>query len=164
MQLYKIDSAIEEAINLGTDPETGELLSIDEVEALLMEKQTKIENIACWIKNLKSDVEALKAERDAFNDRIRTTTNKLVSLEAYLTFCLNGEKFESDKCKITYRKSESLDVVNEPALIEWAEANDDTLLRYKAPEIDKAKVKNLLKQGFEVPFAELKENQNMQIK
>jgi hypothetical protein len=164
MQLYKIDSAIEEAINLGTDPETGELLNIDEVESLLIEKQTKIENIACWIKNLKSDVEALKAERDAFNDRIRTTTNKLVSLEAYLTFCLDGEKFESDKCKITYRKSESLDVVNETALIEWAEANDSTILRYKAPEIDKTKVKNLLKQGFEVPFAELKESQNIQIK
>lgn len=163
MQLYKIDKAIEDAINLGTDLETGELLSIDEVEALMLEKQTKIENIACWIKNLKSDLEALKAERDSFNQRIKQTNTKLVSLTAYLEFCLNGEKFESEKCKITYRKSETVEIDNERMFMEWAEQND-TCLRYAAPEIDKAKVKDLLKKGEEIPYARLEEHQNMQIK
>lgn len=163
MQLYKIDKAIEDAINLGTDLETGELLSIDEVEALMLEKQTKIENIACWIKNLKSDLEALKAERDSFNQRIKQTNTKLVSLMAYLEFCLNGEKFESEKCKITYRKSETVEIDNERMFMEWAEQND-TCLRYTAPEIDKAKVKDLLKKGEEIPYARLEEHQNMQIK
>ena len=164
MQLYKIDKAIEEAINLGTDLETGELLSIDEVEALMLEKQTKIENIACWIKNLKSDLEALKAERDSFNQRIKQTNTKLVSLTAYLEFCLNGEKFESEKCKITYRKSETVEIENEPAFLGWAEEYGDEYLRYKTPEIDKTKLKESIKHGAEIPFVELKEHQNMQIK
>lgn len=166
MQLYKIDDAIREAVELGTDPETGELLNADELEALVVEKNTKIENIACWIKNLKSDLTALKAERDSFNQRIKTTQNKLDSLSQYLEFCLNGDKFESDKCKISYRRSESVEIneKNIPAFIEWAEQNHETCLRYKTPDIDKASVKDLLKAGFDVPYAAIVSKLNMQIK
>jgi len=166
MQLYKIDDAIRQAIEMGTDPETGELLSTDEVEALLVEKQTKTENIACWIKNLRSDLTALKAERDSFNARIKQTQNKLDSLTNYLEFCLNGEKFESERCKISYRRSESVEIAENDLMnfIDWAEKTDDTLLRYKAPEVDKTHLKELMKQGFDVPYAKLVEKQNIQIK
>ena len=166
MQLYKIDDAIRQAIELGTDPETGELLSVDEVEALLVERSTKIENIACWIKNLKSDLTALKAERDTFNQRIKQTQNKLDSLTSYLEFCLNGEKFESDKCKVSYRRSESVEISeqNMNEFISWAQSNNDSVLRYKAPEVDKTAVKELLNKGVDIPFAALVTKNNIQIK
>ena len=164
MQLYKIDKAIEEAINLGTDPETGELLNVDELEALMIEKQTKTENIALWIKNLRSDIEAMKAERDSFNQRIKTATNKMESLKDYLAFCLNGEKFETERVKVSYRKSEQFSISDEAAFILWAQTGGDSFLRYKTPEIDKTKIKDVLKAGFEVPFATIEEKQNLQIK
>lgn len=166
MQLYKIDDAIRQAIEIATDPETGELLSIDEIEELMTEKSNKIENIACWIKNLKSDLTALKAERDTFNQRIKQTQNKLDSLTHYLEFCLNGDKFESEKCKISYRRSESVEIKedNLTAFIQWAEANNDSCLRYKAPEVDKTIVKELINRGEDVPYASIVSKLNMQIK
>lgn len=164
MQLYKIDKAIEDAINLGTDPETGELLNVDELESLLIEKQTKTENIALWIKNLRSDIEAMKAERDSFNQRIKTATNKMESLKDYLAFCLNGEKFETERVKVSYRKSEQVSISDEAAFIDWAMKSGDLFLRYKTPEIDKTKVKDELKAGFEIPYATIEEKQNLQIK
>ena len=71
MNLFEIDEAIEKAFALAVDPETGE---VDEermvlLEALHMERDKKIENIACLIKNLKADAAALKAEKDAFAKR-----------------------------------------------------------------------------------------------
>lgn len=164
MQLYKIDKAIEEAINNGTDPETGELIDVGDLEALLLEKQTKTENIALWIKNLRSDIEALKAERDSFNQRIKTATNKMESLKDYLAFCLNGEKFETEKVKISYRRSEQVAITDEAAFIDWASKSGDSFLRYKTPEIDKTKLKDELKAGFEIPFASIEVKQNLQIK
>lgn len=164
MQLYKIDKAIEDAINLGTDPETGELLNVDELESLLIEKQTKTENIALWIKNLRSDIEAMKAERDSFNQRIKTATNKMESLKDYLAFCLNGEKFETERVKVSYRRSEQVTISDEAAFLDWAMKSGDSFLRYKTPEIDKTKVKDELKAGFEIPYATIEEKQNLQIK
>ena len=44
MKLYEIDKEVERLIEEGMDPETGELLSVDAIEALLMEKETKCDN------------------------------------------------------------------------------------------------------------------------
>lgn len=164
MQLYKIDKAIENAIELGTDPETGELLNVEELESLLIEKQTKTENIALWIKNLRAEIEAMKAERDAFNQRIKTAQNKMDSLKDYLQFCLNGEKFETERVKISYRRSEQVAISDEAAFIDWASKSGDNFLRFKNPEIDKTKLKDELKAGFEIPFASIEVKQNLQIK
>lgn len=60
MTLYEIDAAIMTAIAHGTDPETGEINNLDELMSLQMERDQKIENIACLIKNLKDDVRGWK--------------------------------------------------------------------------------------------------------
>lgn len=62
MTLFEIDAAILTAIAHGTDPETGEINNLDELMSLQMERDQKIENIACLVKNLKDDVRGLKAE------------------------------------------------------------------------------------------------------
>jgi hypothetical protein len=59
MNLYQINAEIENCI----DTETGEILDIEALNNLTLEKDTKIENLACWYKNLMADVEALKAEK-----------------------------------------------------------------------------------------------------
>ena len=69
MKLYEIDPAIDALIEKLIDPETGEITDTSAIEALEMEKAKKIENLACYIKNLTADAAAYKAEKDAFPAR-----------------------------------------------------------------------------------------------
>ena len=48
MTLYEIDAALAALM----DPETGEIADIAAFEQLQMDRQTKIENVALWRKNL----------------------------------------------------------------------------------------------------------------
>ena len=69
MTLYEIDEEIQELLS-EVDPETGELITdYAALDALLMEREAKIENIVLFIKNLSSDVRELKAEESALAER-----------------------------------------------------------------------------------------------
>lgn len=93
MTLYEIDSALEAALEKAFDPETGELIdeaAFEQTEALQLARDAKIENVALWIKNLNSDAEALKAEKEAFAAREKAAKNKAESLKRWLAFALVG--------------------------------------------------------------------------
>ena len=47
MKLYEIDNAILECI----DMETGEIIDIDKLNELELERESKIEGVAGWIKD-----------------------------------------------------------------------------------------------------------------
>ena len=64
--LYEIDKKILECITNCIDPDTGEITNSEQLEALQMERQTKLENVALYIKNLKADATMYKAEKQAF--------------------------------------------------------------------------------------------------
>ena len=81
MDLYKIDDAILDCV----DGETGEIIDVAALEALKMERDTKIENIALWIKNLLSDAEQIKAEKEALAKREKSAVNKAENLSRYLS-------------------------------------------------------------------------------
>ena len=49
MTLYEINEAIRNAIELGFDPETGEILDASALEQLQMDRDEKIENICLYI-------------------------------------------------------------------------------------------------------------------
>ena len=153
MTLYEIDQRIMEC----WDPETGEILDEQRLDELQIARDTKIENIALWIKNLKSDKEALKAEKESFAQRQKAAENKIESLTRYLEAALNGEKFKTPKVAITYRKSEQIVITDGVQL-------DDQYLRYKAPEPDKTAIKEAIKSGVEIDGVSLETRMNMQIK
>lgn len=163
MTLYEIDKRIEELTN-AVDPETGELMvDVDAIEALAMEREQKIENIACYIKNLNSDVSELKNEEKALAERRKTAEKKAERLKNFLVSALDGQKFSTSKCAVSIRKSQSVEV--DDSFIDWAVFNNnDSLLRYKSPEVDKTAVKNLLDTGATLPYARLKENYSVIIK
>ena len=153
MNLYEIDSEI-----LGcVDITTGEIFDEDKFESLVMEREKKVENICLWIKNLKAEIEALKAEKDAFAKRQKTAENKMESLKRYITGYLDGTPFESAKVKVSFRKSESIEI-EEGTII------PDEYLRFKEPEVNKTDLKNALKSGIHIQGVQLVENQNIQIK
>lgn len=156
MNLYEINAAIMDCMQ-EVDEETGELLNVEMLDSLLLAKDEKIENIACWIKNLKADAEALKAEKDAFAKRQKAAENKVEQLKQYLRNVLEGEKFSSDKAAISFRKSEVVEIDD------WTKLDKD-YLKYKDPDVDKSAVKKALKSGCILNGVRLVEKQNIQIK
>ena len=153
MNLYEIDAEI-----LGcVDIETGEIFDVDKFEELSLTRDAKIENICLWIKNLKAQAEALKAEKESFAQRQKAAETKMESLKRYISNYLEGTAFESAKVKVSFRKSEAVEIL-EGAVI------PDEYLRFKEPEVNKAGLKAALKSGVHIEGVSIVENQNIQIK
>lgn len=153
MNLYEIDAAILECV----DVETGEIFDVDKFEELSLTRDAKVENVCLWIKNLKAEAEALKAEKDAFAQRQKAAENKMESLKRYISGYLEGAKFETARVKVSFRKSESLEI-SEDAHI------PDEYMRFKEPEVDKVELKKALKAGMCFDGVSLVQSQNIQIK
>lgn len=151
--LYEIN---EEILNC-VDMETGEIIDTERLEQLQLAFDNKVEGIALWIKNLLSDAEAIKAEKDKLAERQKACENKAKNLKEYLSKFLGGQKFKTPKVSISYRKSESVEVTDISKL-------DDDYLKFAEPTVDKTKVKKALKAGTALQGVVLVENQNIQIK
>ena len=158
MNLYQINEEIENCI----DAETGEILDVEALNSWSIERNKKIENLACWYKNLMADAEALKAEKNAFAEREKTAKNKAESIKRYLSTVLDGEKFTTDKCALSFRKSESVEILDLEAFMSDDKA--ENYLKYSEPTINKAELKKALKQGEEFKGVLLSSNSNIQIK
>ena len=95
------------------DEETGEWLNENELDAIHMEREEKIENICLWVKNLRAEISAIKAEEKALADRRKAKEKKADNLEDYVALNLDGAKFETPRVKILWRKSESVEILDE---------------------------------------------------
>lgn len=160
MTIYEIDQAIQYIVDNAIDAETGEILDEDltaKLDELKMAREQKCENIACWIKDLTADAKAIREEEKALADRRRTIESKTERLKAYLRYALGGDKLSSSRCSVSYRKSQQVDVM-------LLEIVPEEYLRFKDPEPDKAKIKDALKAGENVPGCALVENVSMIIK
>ena len=158
MTIYEINEEILNCIDL----ETGEIIDIDKLNELELERDAKIENVACWIKELKAEAEAIKAEKLALAERQRVAENKAESLKKWLAYALQGEKFKTPKCAISFRKSEAVEVTDE-GLNNLMKEHDE-LLTYKAPEPNKTAIKQALKDGLSVEGVQLIQNTSVIIK
>lgn len=162
MNLYEINRDIEN-FAFDIDEETGEVLNADELDALQMERDTKIENIALYIKNLNALSADIKAEKDNLDARMKAVERKADGLKHYLASALNGEKFETAKCKVSYRKSKKVILAGE--FDDWARENAPELLTVKTtytPSL--TAVKEAMLDGKEVKYAMLIENTNLILK
>lgn len=153
MKLYEIDQAILNCIDL----ETGEIIDTEQLDKLTMEREVKLENVACWIKELKAEAEALKAEKMTFAKRQQVAENKMESLKKYLAYALDGQAFKTTRASVTFRKSQAVEIDDIYKL-------DENYLRYKEPEADKTAIKEAIKQGKTVAGATLVENTSVIIK
>lgn len=160
MKLYEIPRAIEELI----DPETGEITDEVALQKLTESFENGIEFLALEVKNLNAEAAALKAEKEAFAKRQKTAENAAARLKNYISFLLGGEKYKTDKVAISFRKSEQVQVSDEHAFMDWAMEEGDSFLRYKEPEIDKAALKDALKEGQNIPYVSIVVNNNIQIR
>ena len=164
MNIYEINKAIEDILEDGfsVDEETGEILFDEsDLNALNAEISEKIENVACYIKNLTADISALKEEERNLNTRRKQKERKIDSLKGYINYAmeLSGRKsLESPRCKVSYRKSSSVEVPDINAL------DKDYVTETIEIKPNKVAIKEALKEGKTVEGAEIVERQNLLIK
>ena len=153
MKLYEVEAAIMECV----DMETGEILDEERLEELNLVRDKLIENLMCWVKNMKSDVEQLKAEEKSLAERRHSIENKLKSVSGYLERTLDGVKFATPKGQISWRKTASV-------IVEDVYKIPEEYLRYKEPEADKTALKKAIQAGENIEGAYIMEGKSMSIK
>ena len=151
MRLYEIMYEIENCV----DFQTGEI-DVERLSELEIARDEKIQNSALFIKNLRADAEAFKKEKLEFAKRQKQAEMKVNQLKYYLSKCLDGNKFETDKVKISFRKSESVE-------IDESLFDDDRFFEMER-KYNLSDIKKALKKGERIDGAEIVESQNIQIK
>lgn len=165
MKLYEINEQIYELLNKEVmDPETGEIFDIngfDQLKELEAKREDKLENTALFIKNLEAEVEAFKAEEKNLSKRRKTKENKLNWVRQFLSEFLaseNVDKFETARCRLSFRKSESVEVDNVDLLPDELKKEEMTVTP------DRTAIKKAIKAGIELKGARIVEKQNLQVK
>lgn len=152
--IYEIEQQILDCI----DFETGEILDSEKLNALQVERSVKIENIVLWIKNLEYEASAIKDEESVLKQRRINKENLSERLKDYVGQLLDGMKFETPKCRVSFRRSTQVNIIDETAIpAEYTKTEIVT-------KIDKKAIGDALKGGELIDGAELKENFNIQIK
>ena len=166
--LYELDAKIAEVLDTGfemscIDAETGE---IDEtqlaiyLEQLQLDRKTKIDNIAVYVKNLEAEAVAIRAEEKRLKERREAKERKAERLKNYIktSMLLQGEtKFESARVSMALRNSKAV-VVDESKL------ESVYFINKIVQSVDKKAIKAALEAGILVEGAMLEERKNLQIK
>lgn len=152
--LWQIDREIMELV----DFETGELIDIERFEALQMERTQKIENIALYYKNLMADADAIAKEITALSDRKARCIKTADSLKRLLADALQGEKFSTAKCAVSFRRSTKLEITDFDSIPK------QYITETVTASPDKDAIKAVIKSGQAVNGCRLVENVNAQIK
>ena len=138
MNLYEIDTAITALV----DPETGEVSDFDAFDRLSMPRDQKL----------------------AFAERQKAAENKAQRLKDYLAYALQGQKFESPRCAVNFRKTTSVNVADPDTVLAWLQdhAHEDCI-QHAEPTISKAELAKILKTEA-VPGAELVDGYSVGVK
>lgn len=161
MTIYEIDQALLDLV----DPETGELKDLEAFESLQMERDKKVENMALWYKDLTAQAAAIKSEIATLTERKQAAERKASRLLDYIGIVLNGAKFQTARCSVSYRASKSLSVDDADRVIRWAqETGNNQCIRRKDPEINAKEVKALIDAGLAIPGAHIEEKKNVGVK
>lgn len=161
MNLFAIEEAITNCVKLENsdnyvDVSTGEIIDTVALDVLKMERDKKIRNIACWIRNLESDEKQLEEQEKIFRELKQAAARKRESLKSYLAAFLNGAKWKNNEVSISWRKSTAVEVTDVKKLSSY-------YLRYKEPEVNKTLLGNDLKAGIKIDGATIVEKNNMSV-
>ena len=177
--LYEIDERLRALENYLVDSETGEIIETEEefnklFDEIQMDLANKIESTMCFYKNLQSDISAFKEEEKNLAQRRKVKENLAERLKNRIDNYieqqytdeegnldkdgLNKFKFETPKVKISYRKSETVEVENVDLL-------PKEFVKEKIEKsADKTALKQFIKGGKTLDGVKLITNINMQVK
>ena len=162
-QIAALDGAAEDDMLI--DEETGELVSVAQaLDALRMEREAKLENVACWVKNLSAEADAIREEENRLIKRRKAAETKAANLKAWLLTSMTREDGTTDKLKtgrvmVSVKRNPPSTVVDDEALLPWAYRTVKEIVAQ-----DKAAIKAAILAGEEVPGAHLEYGRSVVIK
>lgn len=150
-------------LNLASYLEQGELTPEIENELQLNENTLKEKaiNLAYLIKNLESDVDAIEKELERLEGLKKAKNNAKERIKQLISNAMTiyqYEKINSPTLNLSFRKSESIEIINE------SQISEDFITTKTTSSINKTKIKEAIKQGQQVDGAILQTNFNLQIK
>lgn len=137
----------------------------DTIEAIGKEWDDKAEAIIGVIKDLRAEVEAIRAEEKRLAERRKKKERNAERLERYLTEAMQAldmKKYESARHQVRFITSHPARITDEAALIEWARDNAPEVIKHGEDSISLEAVKTLAK-TVNVPYVAIDDVQNIQI-
>ena len=162
-QIAALDGAAEDDMLI--DEETGELVSVAQaLDALRMEREAKLENVACWVKNLSAEADAIREEENRLVKRRKAAETKAANLKSWLLAAMTREDGTTDKLKtgrvaVSVKRNPPSTVVDDEEMLPWEYKTVKQIVAQ-----DKAAIKAAILAGEEVPGAHLEYGRSVVIK
>lgn len=165
MSLYEIDTRIREILDSIYDAadEDGEVGEIDltELKELQAARETKLENIALYAKNLAVEASAIKDEENILAERRKRLERKCERMKGILMYAMQedgNKKISSPRFEAVLRYSKKTEIIDESLIPEEYMTTKIT----KTP--DKTAIKKAIEAGTEVAGAKVLDNTTISIK
>lgn len=170
LKLYEIAGLYNSFMDAVDNGEIEDMDAIaDTLDGIQQEFDAKVENIALLYKTLTAEAEAIDNEAKALAARARYKKNVCDRLKSYVSANLQAigqSKFETSKCKLSFRKSESLEIDDPDALRTSLCENGgkEMFTEETTYKFDKAAIKGAIKDGAAFVGCHVATNNNLQIK
>jgi translation initiation factor 2B subunit (eIF-2B alpha/beta/delta family) len=164
MTLYEISSDYLQALDLFTDPEADIPLeaALDTLEGIEGQLQEKAVNVAKFMQNLDAAAKAIKEAEQQMARRRKAIENRARWIRDYLKTNMEAAgitRIDSPWFSLAIQKNPpSVDVLDESAL------PDDFKTEVVTVKIDKAAIKEALKDGEDVPGAVLRQGTRLAVR
>ena len=177
--LFEISNSMMNLLEYNVDDQTGEIIETEEefqelYDAIQLDLNTKLDNTNCLCKTIDGELEVIDKEIKRLQSEKKARENKKEWLKRRVDYFikrqftddngnldgenLNKYKLDLPHSKISYRKSNSVDIVDFDNLPEeYVKIKTE-----KSPE--KVAIQNAIKEGTNVKGAKLITNYNIQIK
>lgn len=150
--LWEIDQTLNNIIDMEdshVDKETGEILKDEDIDALHMAREEKLENIVKYMQKTREELVGVTMFADEFAARKKRLKSKLEWLTGYLQRHMKeGEKFSCAAGSIRWKTSPAVEITGSVD-----DLPEEFVKRTAAPM--KKEIGLALKEGHEVPGARL---------
>lgn len=166
-ELYNINQEIKEVYENSIDEETGEILDTNfenNLRKLKMDKEVVFANLGRFVQANKNFSEMLKHQISDLQAKKKQFDDQMESVKKFIRFELpEGEKIKFPDISIGWRKSESVEIVDEQ--LDNKQLDKIGALNY-IPKVSKTKIKEWLKENpdFKLQGVEVIKKQNIVIK
>ena len=165
-RLYEIAEDLERFADALENEEIPEEAIADTLESLEMEARDKIGGILSLYKDYFAEAKKIKEEVDNLVKRQKAYTRKAERLLEYIGVCLGrmgADGFENERHRLTYRKSEAVELTNEKAFFDWARENYPGAI-ITTEKAALSEIKEAIQDGVNVPGAQIVTRLNPQVK
>ena len=162
MTSYEIASKILELRGLQDEGLIDEMTFNDTVESLA--PGDKLNGLIYAIKRLEAEQEMLRSEKVRLDKELKRQEKNKETLKGFINLIMAAtgtEKFEGTAGKLSYRKSNTLKLIDN---FEVYYKDCDFITTETVYKIDKKMIKDIINKGIEIDGAEIETKNNLQVK